>query len=90
MYIVYGFVAFYCGIWLMWTYGKLDSIRFPIQTCVRAVFAAELARYGDLGGRVIGTWFQFGVNLLQFIQLIINTSTLVLNNGENLELIVQG
>jgi hypothetical protein len=64
-----GVAATYSGL-ILWTlFLRLDSLRFPLKT------------YGDVAERIYGKYARHLCNVLQFLQLIINVSTLYQNDN---------
>ncbi|GAA6020779.1 hypothetical protein JCM8202_005443 [Rhodotorula sphaerocarpa] len=78
LYVVFGAAAFWTGCMLNWQFLQLDSIRFPIRT------------FGDLGGRLLGTWMRHLCSFLQAVQLVLNVGLIQLSNGQSLAQMVVG
>lgn len=60
LYVLFGIFAFLGGMALWYLFLKVDSVRYPVKL------------YGDLGGRVFGTWCRHLFSLLQSVQLVLN------------------
>lgn len=57
LYVVFGIIAFITGVMLHRLFLHMDSVRYPIRT------------FGDLGGRVFGSWMRHLCSILQAIQV---------------------
>lgn len=57
LYVVFGIIAFITSVMLHRLFLNMDSIRYPIRT------------FGDLGGRVFGSWMRHLCSILQAIQV---------------------
>ncbi|POY72763.1 hypothetical protein BMF94_4170 [Rhodotorula taiwanensis] len=78
LYIIFGIIAFITGCMLNYQFLHLDSIRFPVRT------------FGDLGGRLMGTWMRHLCSFLQAVQLILNVGLIQLSNGQGVAQIAAG
>ncbi|GAA5957433.1 hypothetical protein JCM8115_006988 [Rhodotorula mucilaginosa] len=78
LYVIFGIVAFITGCMLNNQFLHLDSIRYPVRT------------FGDLGGRLFGTWMRHLCSFLQAIQLILNVGLIQLSNGQGVAQIAAG
>ncbi|BGP04053.1 hypothetical protein NBRC10513v2_007793 [Rhodotorula toruloides] len=78
LYVVFGIIAFITGVMLHRLFLHMDSVRYPIRT------------FGDLGGRVFGSWMRHLCSILQAIQLILNVGLICLSNGQGVAQIAAG
>lgn len=78
LYVLFGIFAIIAGFMIGKMFLKLDSVRYPIKT------------YGDLAGRLFGSYARHGVSILQAIQLVINCGIICLSNGQSLSQMAKG
>ncbi|CDR48491.1 RHTO0S18e01222g2_1 [Rhodotorula toruloides] len=78
LYVVFGIIAFITGVMLHRLFLHMDSVRYPIRT------------FGDLGGRVFGSWMRHLCSILQAIQLVLNVGLICLSNGQGVAQIAAG
>lgn len=72
LYTVFGGLALYSGFQLYKVFLYLDSDRYPMKT------------YADAFFRVYGRWARHIINALQFIQILLTVSVLILGNGQSI------
>lgn len=72
LFTVFGALAAYFGFELWSLFVQLNSTWFPVRG------------YGDLAGRIYGTWFVRLINVLQSFQLFLNVALIILVTGQSI------